>query len=170
MNLLKKFNEYIDKVEESLDSPVEITWLNANKSYAGMFIVDDINYKIEYIQQIGNNFSYTFSIEKDGYWSYDISHSGTGGFKVLSTVKKGLYDIYDMTKPNSIIFSAIDDSETRKRLYQQFCEEFCRKKNWNFSNRGTDNKRLFLMFNEQISDSEKEEVMKSVQKIVEFGK
>jgi len=172
MDLIKKFNEYFDKIEESINSPKSIDWENTEGEYIGKFSVEDIDYRIEYLRQIGNNWSYSFSyfdINKN-IWSYEISHKGTGGFAVLSTVKSGLYYVYEKTSPNSIIFSAIDYSETRKRLYQAFCEEFCEKNKWKFSNRGTEDKRLFLMFNDKVSDSDKEEIMLSVKKIVESGK
>jgi hypothetical protein len=172
MDLMKRFNEYFNKIEESLTNPSQINWLINNNSYIGNFTVDDVEYKIEYLKQIGNNWSYSFSyfdIDKN-IWSYNISNKGSSGFSVLSTVKFGLYYLYDKTKPNSIIFSAIDSSNTRRRLYQSFCEEFCKNNNWNFSNRGSDEKRLFVMFNNNISDSDKEEVFLSVQKVVELNK
>ena len=169
---MKRFNEYFDKIEESLDNPSQINWIINNNSYIGEFMIDNVEYRIEYVKQIGNNWSYSFSyfdIDKNT-WSYNISHKGSGGFVVLSTVKSGLYHLYDKTNPNSIIFSSIDSSDTRKRLYQSFCEEFCKNNNWIFSNRGSVDKRLFVMFNNDISDSDKEEVFLSVQKIVELSK
>ena len=172
MDLMKRFNEYFDKIEESLDNPSQINWIINNNSYIGEFMIDNVEYRIEYVKQIGNNWSYSFSyfdIDKNT-WSYNISHKGSVGFVVLSTVKSGLYHLYDKTNPNSIIFSSIDSSDTRKRLYQSFCEEFCKNNNWIFSNRGSDDKRLFVMFNNDISDSDKEEVFLSVQKIVELSK
>lgn len=125
---------------------------------------------LEYVKQIGNNWSYSFSyFDNDkNIWSYNISHKGSEGFSVLSTIKSGLYYLYGKTNPNSIIFS--DSPDTRKRLYQSFCEEFCKNNNWIFSNRESDDKRLFVMFNNDISDSDKEEVFLSVQKIVELSK
>jgi hypothetical protein len=172
MDLMKIFNEYFDKIEESLDNPSQINWIINNNSYIGEFTIDNVEYRIEYVKQIGNNWSYSFSyFDNDkNIWSYNISHKGSGGFGVLSTVKSGFYHLYDKTNPNSIIFSAIDSSNTRKRLYQSFCEEFCKNNNWIFSNRGSDNKRIFVMFNNDIINLDKEEVFLSVQKIVELSK
>jgi hypothetical protein len=172
MDLMNRFNEYFDKIEESLDNPSQINWIINNNSYIGEFTIDNVEYRIEYVKQIGNNWSYSFSyFDNDkNIWSYNISHKGSGGFGVLSTVKSGFYHLYDKTNPNSIIFSAIDSSNTRKRLYQSFCEEFCKNNNWIFSNRGSDNKRIFVMFNNDIINLDKEEVFLSVQKIVELSK
>jgi hypothetical protein len=172
MDLMKRFDEYFDKIEESLDNPSQINWIINNNSYIGEFTIDNVEYRIEYVKQIGNNWSYSFSYFDfdNNIWSYNIRHKGSSGFRVLSTVKYGLYYLYDKTNPNSIIFSSIDSSDTRKRLYQSFCEEFCKNNNWNFSNRGSDEKRLFFMFNNNITDSDKEEVFLSIQKIVELSK
>ena len=61
MDLMKRFNEYFNKIEESLTNPSQINWLINNNSYIGNFTVDDVEYKIEYLKQIGNNWSYSFS-------------------------------------------------------------------------------------------------------------
>lgn len=172
MNLIEKFDEYFNKIGESLDSSLDINWSVIKNGYLGQFNVDDWNYKIEYLKQIGNNWSFSFSyFDKDkNIWSYQISHKGTSGLNVLSTIKEGLYNMYNFTKPNSIIFSAIDSSDTRKRLYQSFCEEFCQKNNWKFSNRGNNDSQIFVMFDDSVSNEHKEEIMQSVKKIVETGK
>jgi len=172
MNLIKRFNRYFDKIEESLNSPKEIEWIENDSESIGRFKVGEFDYRIEFIKQIGNNWSYSLSyFDKEGeVWSYNISQKGPGGFSVLSTIKSSLYYLNDLYKPNSIIFSAIDSSETRKRLYLNFCQEFCKSNKWKFSNRGTEDKKLFLMFNDDISDVEKEQTMKSVIKVIEIGK
>jgi len=164
MNIIKRFDKYFSKIEESLNSPQLVKWENDNDDKLfGHFKVDDIEYKIECIKQIGPNWSYTFSyfdINKN-IWSYEISHKGTGGLNVLSTVKTELYTFYIKYNPNSIIFSAIDDSDTRKRLYQNFCEKFCNINNLKFSNRGNDEYRMFVMFKKELSETELEEIFQS---------
>ena len=75
MDLIKKFNEYFDKIEESINSPKSIDWENTEGEYIGKFSVEDIDYRIGYLRQIGNNWSYSFSyfdINKN-IWSYEIS-------------------------------------------------------------------------------------------------
>ena len=47
MDLMKRFNEYFNKIEESLTNPSQINWLINNNSYIGNFTVDDVEYKIE---------------------------------------------------------------------------------------------------------------------------
>ena len=71
---MKRFNEYFDKIEESLDNPSQINWIINNNSYIGEFMIDNVEYRIEYVKQIGNNWSYSFSyfdIDKNT-WSYNI--------------------------------------------------------------------------------------------------
>lgn len=170
MNIIKEFNNYISLVEESLDSPVDISWeFNTNEIF-GYFSVDDKKYRIEFLKQIGNNWSYSFSYLSENSWSYNITHSGVSGFSVLSTIKSGLYEMYKNFNPNSIIFSAIDNSNSRKRLYKSFCQDFCQVNSLNFSNRGDDHHQIFLMFRNDLESNEKEEIMLSVKKIIEIGK
>lgn len=172
MDLIQNFDEYFNKIEESINSPKEIKWSFNNNQYIGFFNVDDSDYRIEYLKQVGNNWSFSFSYfdVKMNEWSYDISHKGSGGYSVLSTIKLWFNTMYEKTNPNSIIFSAIDSSDTRKRLYKFFCEKFCQKNNWKFTSRGNDELHLFVMFDDSISNSDKEEVMISVKKVVEIGK
>ena len=167
---IKKLNDYLDKVEESLESPQFVNWDSEDNDIFGYFEVDNTKYRMELKIQIGNNWSYSFSYFDGSDWSYNISHKGVGGFKVLSTIKYGLYHLYDIKKPDSIIFSAIDNSDTRKRLYRTSCEEFCKEKGYLLSNRGSEKLQLFVMFNKNLCDSEKENVFLSVQKVIELSK
>jgi hypothetical protein len=170
MNIIKQFNNYIDLVEESLNSPVDINCeVNTNEIF-GYFSVDNKRYRIEFLKQIGNNWSYSFSYLVETSWSYNISHSGVSGFSVLSTIKSGLYEMYENYNPNSIIFSAIDSSDSRKRLYKSFCQDFCQDKNLSFSNRGDNDHQIFLMLKNSLEVNEKEEIMQSIKKIIEIGK
>lgn len=171
MDLIKRFNEYFDKIEESLNTPSEITWIDNDLVLDGLFKIDDIDYKIECKKQIGNNWSFTFYFLNDSdNWSSEISHKGISSLRVFSTIKEGIIYLYENKKPDSIIFSAIDDSDTRKRLYTSFCVDFCEKENLKFLDRGTDKRKLFIIFNDNLSTERKEDIFSSATKVIEEGK
>jgi hypothetical protein len=172
MDLINRFNDYFDKIEEALNSPVNINWTEVEDDLIGLFEVDDNKFKIECLKQIGNNYTYSFSIFRDGKWSYQLANLDRGGFIVLATIMIGLEYLYNKRTPNSIMFSAVDNNDTRKRLYEKHCHTFCEKHNLKLSNRGDDEKSkvLFLMFNDIISQDEKEEIFQSVKKVIEEGK
>lgn len=170
MNLVKKLNDYFNLIEESINSPREITWENLENSLIGYFYIDNIKYRIECLNQIGNNYSYSFSYLNNNKWKYELSNLGTSGFSVLSTISIGVDYLQNKYNPNSIIFSAIDDSDVRKRLYEKKCKQFCDKYNYKLSNRGNDDKIIFVLFKDNISISEKEEIFNSVKKVIEQGK
>jgi hypothetical protein len=170
MNLIKKFEDYFKEINEAFNTDVDITWIETNDNMLGTFKVDENIFKIECYRQIGNNWSYSFCIYKNNIWSYDIADLGKNGFSVLSAVIKGLNYLYNKQYPNSIMFSAIDDSNTRKRLYEKFCNDFCKKHDYKLSNRGNDSKVFFILFKDGISENEKEEIFNSVKKVIENGK
>jgi len=170
MDLIKRFNDYFDKIEEALNTPAEINWQEGQEALIGFFEVDGNKYRIECLKQIGNNYSYSFAIFKDGNWSYELTNIGRSGFSVLATITVGLEHLYQKRTPNSIMFSAVDNNDTRKRLYKSHCDKFCAKHGYKLSNRGNEMQVLFLMFNDNLNDEQKEEIMQSVQKIVEEGK
>jgi hypothetical protein len=150
MDIIKRFNDYIYSVLESLNSNIDIDWIKSENEIYGYFYVNDIKYRLEFIKQIGNNWSYSFSYEKDNKYLYEIpTELRFDGFKVLSAVKNGLYYLYELIKPNSIIFSAIDSSDTRKRLYKNFCKSFSDDMNLNMTNRGTEEKQVYLLFDKK---------------------
>jgi hypothetical protein len=170
MDLIKTLNEYFDTVEESLNSVENINWQGSSNELIGCFQVGNNKYRIECIKQIGNNYTYTFSYFINDEWSYELTNLGIGGFSVLSTVIYGMDHLYNKYCPNSIIFSTIDDSDTRKRLYRSHCDRFCKKNNYKLSNRGDSKNLLFVLFKDNISETEKEEIFDSSKKIIEQGK
>ena len=170
MNFLKTFNEYIDSIEEMLNTPQPINWKINIDDIAGYFTVRNKKYKISVIKQIGENYSFTFAYDNEGNWYYYLSNLGIGGFAVLSTITFAMDYIYEKYNPNSIIFSAVDDSDTRKNLYKQHCEMFCKKHDCLFTNRGSSGKLIFLLYKKDLPNKEKEEIMQSVIKIAEVGK
>jgi len=172
MDLIKRFNDYFDKIEEAFNTPAIVEWQENDEALIGYFEVEQNKFRIECLKQIGNNYSYGFAIFRDNNWSYQLANLDNGGFSVLATIKEGLEYLYNKRTPNAILFSAVDNNTTRKRLYEGHCHKFCEKHGLKLSNRGDDDKSkiLFLMFNDNISEYEREEIFSSVKKMIEEGK
>ena len=170
LEFLKTLNDYIDLVNETFNSPQPIEWINKENNLFGFFEVENNHYRIECMKQIGNNYSYAFSIYKDGKYDYHLTKLGLSGLKVLSTVIAGMEYLYDTYQPNAIIFSAIDDSESRKSLYERYCERFCNKHDYKFSNRGALDKIIFVLYKNNLSALSREEIFAAVKKMIEEGK
>lgn len=171
MNLLKKFDEYFNSISEALNNPIDIDWKeNDNIQMIGYFEINDSIYKIESKRQIGNNWSFSFYYLNDGRWETQLKNDSKNTFRVLATIKKSIYHLFDSKTPNSIIFSAIDNNDTRKRLYLGFCNEFCRNTNWTISNNGTEDHQLYLLFNNNLDEQDKLEMLDSVKKVIEESK
>jgi hypothetical protein len=169
--LIKDFNLYFDKIEVALQSPQDINWENTDDSLIGLFEVNNTEYKIKCLKQVGNNWTFSFYyLDNDNEWSIEMKNDGINSFKVLPTIQNSIKYLYNLVKPNSIIFSAIDSNETRKRLYLNFCKSFCDEIGFKFSNRGNEDLMLYVLFNDNISDNDKDDIMHSVKKIIEIGK
>lgn len=171
MSIIEKFNSYFDKLEEAIKSIQNIDWKSNDDSLIGLFEVNNTQYKIECIRQISNNWTYSFYyLDDDGYWSTQMKNDGINSFKVLSTIEAGIKYLYYNKNPNSIIFSAIDSNDTRKRLYHNFCVKFCNDIGFILKSNGLGDKMLYILFNNNLKDNDKDDIMSSVKKIIEIGK
>ena len=170
MDLIKRLDEYFNKIEEAFNNPMEIKWVNVDLSSFGYFNIGEQEYRIECFKQLGNNYSYSFSYKKNNTWCYKASNLGVGNFSVLSTTIQGMDFILNKYNPNSIIFTSLDDSDSRRRLYKTYCDKFCKVNNYKLSNRDGDEMMLYLLFKPDLIEEELEEVYKSVQKIIELNK
>jgi hypothetical protein len=172
MDLIKRFNDYFNKLEEALNTPSEIDWSKENNNLIGFFDINDIKYKIECLKQIGNNYAYLFSFYDTELndWSFRLTNKGLDSFKVLSTIKEGLNYVFKNLNPNSVIFSAIDNSDSRKRIYLTFCETFCKENSLLFLDKGTNDRKIYLLYKDNLSSVDKEEIMESLIKVIEIGK
>lgn len=172
MDLIKKFNEYFNKLEEALNSPSDIRWITENENLIGLFEINDTKYKIECLKQIGNNYAYMFSFYNTEIndWSFKLNNKGLDSFKVLSTIKEGLNCVFKTLNPNSVIFSAIDNSDSRKRIYLTFCETFCKENSLLFLDKGTKERKIYLLYKDNLLSEDKEEIMSSLIKVIEIGK
>jgi hypothetical protein len=169
--LIKDFNLYFDKIEEALQSSKDINWDKTNNSLTGLFEVNNTQYKIKCLKQVGNNWTFSFYyLDNNNDWSIEMKNDGINSFKVLPTIQNGIKYLYNITKPNSIIFSAIDSNENRKGIYLNFCKSFCDEIGFKFSNRGNNDLMIYVLFDDNISDIDKDDIMYSVKKIIEIGK
>lgn len=170
MDLIKKLDDYFLMVEESLDKPMDIGWKKVGSDVFGIFDVNSTIYKIEFIKQVGNNFSFSFCWKNGQEWDYKMTNLEKGKFYVLSTIVSALNHLFREYNPDSILFSAIDTSNTRKRLYKIYCQDFCKEINYKLIDRGNERMIMYIIFDDKISDNKKEDIFLSAQKIVEQGK
>ena len=118
MDYIDKFNLFLKKISESLDtSDIEIKWLNNPTHLVGLFKIGLNVYQLDF-NLIGDTWSYKFYyVKNDGndfILSIDKTGIDTDRFKVMSVAKKGLIYMIENKNPNAVIFSAANEIESKK--------------------------------------------------------
>ena len=173
MKKLDSFFKYLNNINEILDNPSSINWKNINNDYIGEFNIGKDEYRIECFKQVGNNYSFSFSYYDGTDWTNDITNIGNQ-FKVMATIVDGI-DFILSKNYDSIIFSVIDENETRINLYDLHCKtiekrdglKYYKKSSKVSTNKGIKELYMFILYKENINQND---LMESVKKIIVSGK
>lgn len=149
---IKRNTEDFDEnlLKESFESqPKDILWSKNENYWRGFFEVGDIEYRISIDEQDNGVFLYKFErkIEKDTWTYIKIGDSSVKNkMSVLSTVRYGFKYFMDERHPNGLIFTAMDDSSSRKKIYESFCMEIIRNyPYYQYRNDSNDKYQIFVL-------------------------
>ena len=130
---IKEFNEFLDKMSESLDSAIEIEFIEKNdEQWYSEFIISEMKFflliKLIITPDISNDnkcYVCKFGTIQDGEKNFKkLKDNDTfRSLKVLSTVKKYLNLFLLEKNPNTLTFFGSDKHATRIKLYQLFADE-----------------------------------------------
>ena len=136
-------DEYLNKVFEAFNPPLDIKWAKSQNEWIGIFIIDKNEYKINI-----TNYS-----EKKGNWLFKFSSNGLfdlvgdirKAFTVLPTVRKAIIDFMDKIDPEVLFFIAADESIGRKNIYSRFCVELSKSRFLNYYTEMHGNTEFFIL-------------------------
>jgi hypothetical protein len=133
---IKKFNNFIDHINESFESPADIEWkIDGEFDLDGEFYIDDMKYIIECYNWVNNIWTYKFSrIENDDKIMDLVEDSGRK-MRVLSTIRSGMRHLIEQKNPNGLIINVIDGSRGRDYLWGRFSKEISEQYNYELSNK-----------------------------------
>jgi hypothetical protein len=118
MDYLQKFNKFIDKLSESLDtSDIDIKWIDKPDRAVGLYVIGKNTYQLDF-NRFGDAWSYKFyhvaKVDGKFIFSPNVTGISSDRFKVMSMSKKGLAYILENRKPNAIVFSALNEDDSKK--------------------------------------------------------
>jgi len=133
---IKKFNNFIDNLNEAFETPVEINWTKSNElDLDGEFYVDQIRYIIECFNWYNDIWSYKFSRIEGDEKVMDLIEDSLRKMRVLSTIREGMKYLIENKNPKGLIINVTDSSRGREYLWGRFAEEVSKNYNYEMSNK-----------------------------------
>ena len=131
--------KYIKSLNELLDNPKEIDWIEYTKDKVqGRFDVGNVTYGILskkvlsgnlWGKGLNNAWNYKFYLDDDGKKFYLATGYGDS-LKILSTIISGFKQVYDVIKPDCLIWRVPISEKSRIQLYDKLTDNVC--KTYNF--------------------------------------
>ena len=151
MGFIKKMDDYLNMIAESLNNPLEIKWVGNPDNLIGLFNVDNRIFKINCVEKGNNIWKFDFYFLKNNIFSPELTGHGKDRFRILPTVKDGMYYLHQIKNPNAIIYGAVDDSKGRKKIYENFSRDFAKEKKYMFYTKIEDNKQIYVLYKESMN-------------------
>lgn len=149
---VKKFEKFINSLNEVFGNPVKINWLkNSELDLDGEFFLDGIRYTIECYEWGNNIWSYKFSRIEGDEKKMNLVKDNERKMRVLSTIRIGMLDLLNMKKPDGLIINIIDGSRGREFVWRRFSTEISQKFNYELYNQELGGMSTFFLWNENIT-------------------
>lgn len=105
-------------------------------------------YKISCLEYDFNIWIYKFFILDKNKSEFSQTSKGdpNNKLKVLSTIRTGMEYLINLRNPNSLIFMAADDLESRKKIYFSFAEELEKKFNYKLISNRKGNYQIYILY------------------------
>ena len=146
--MIDKFDKFMSDLYESYDSFVEIKWID-NIKLIGMFNISNLVYKIECAPRENDIWTFKFMRYDYNTKSFSLKLTKTDPrdkMSVLGTVRNGMRYLIENKNPKGLIFSALDDSDGRKKLYTTYSNEISKDYNYNLKTNLQDGKMIFILY------------------------
>jgi hypothetical protein len=144
----KLLDGYINDIKETLNTDIEIKWVDKKTLLIGLFNINNEVYQI-FCKNYGEDvwsFKFQHFNKNTSLLSHDLTGFNHSNFSILSVVIKGFEYLINAKNPNAIVYGAGDESKGRKNLYSSFCNDISKKYNYEKINRLESNKQLFVNF------------------------
>ena len=160
MVMLNKFDEYIKELKESLNSNIEIKWIEKQNRHIGLFQINNNIYQLDFNLKCDSwSYKFYFINNKDNKITLKVNKTDFkyDSFKVLATAKKGLIRFIDKNSPNAVVFSAHNEGNDyptkRMSIYQQILtsliDEF---PDYNYKIDNISNIQIYIVYKEKLKN------------------
>lgn len=109
---LNKYEKFLSNLTESLNSDIQIKWIEKENQFIGLFNIGDNTYQLDFnLYQDSWSYKFYFVSYNNGIIELDTKMTNIKyeSFKVLSTAKKGLVYFIDKISPNAVVFFASNE-------------------------------------------------------------
>ena len=162
---MKSWEDFCVEMNEGLDNPVDIKWVDKGSELGGFFIVNEKVYSIICKNRGDNIWTYKFYRYDDKLLTPELSKNFDNNvFRVLPTVESGLYYLINLKNPSGIIYGALDKSEGRKKLYHSTSEKISEEFGFIYNTNRNNDKQIYILYKPTI---DKEVIFNKVKEIIE---
>lgn len=147
--MIDKFDNFMKGLFESYENPVNIKWVDKPDELIGLFQVDKNIYQIYCKQHDNSIWTYKFMVYDKISKTFSLQLNTTNPkskMTILGTIRNGMDYLISNKNTNAIIFSALDKSSGRKKLYTRFSEEIVEKYKYNFKTSLQGDKQVFILY------------------------
>ena len=161
---MKKWENFCKEMNEGLDNPTEIKWIDKEQELGGFFAINDKTYTI-ICKNVGENiWTYKFYRFNGKQLSPDLTNDDKNVFRVLPTIESGFYYLIDKKNPSGLIYAALDKSEGRKKIYHSFSEKMVKKYGYIYNTNRTQDKQIYILYKPNMN---KDIIFNKVKELVE---
>ena len=115
----KPYDEFLNSVNEGLNSPIPVKWTKEVNSWYGTFNIDEVKYEIFIQNKSDTQTHFLFRFQADG--KYDMLRDVKKAFSVIPTLEKAAMDFIEEVQPQAFMIYTVDESATQKMMYDRFC-------------------------------------------------
>lgn len=141
---MDSFNEYFDKLEEALTNPVPVTWQKSDDSWLGQFCISETQYDISITRPRPDYDHYAFKFQGNG--NYVMLNNIPTALRSIPTIDAAATEFLHDVMPEALFFFATDQSESRKMMYDRFCDKIVKSGVYQKQSRKTLGIQVYTLF------------------------
>ena len=145
-NILREIlHKNLNDLAEAFNTPIDVKW-NKGKNWVGEFEIDGGKYQVEITSHSDKEKHYLFKFTLDD--KFDMINDVKKALTTIPTIKKAAIDFINEVKPNVLMFTALDKSRGRVKMYTSFCNDIKQSHGYEYMVKEMNGKKLFILLKE----------------------
>lgn len=146
------FKEFLVNIMEGLSEPVDVNWEKNDNLWKGIFSINECDYEIiiKNFSKTQKHFLFKFTMNN----SFDMANDLRKALSVIPTIENAATYFIEEVKPEAFIFTALDKSIGRKKMYSRYCEKISSQKNMLYDSHNKAGIEIFILKTVNCDDIE----------------